>query len=77
MIYVIWILSALIAAAIGAKKGEGILGFIIGIIFGPLGVIFALLSKGNRVKCPACKELINKDASRCPKCTSIVTENST
>lgn len=65
---IIWLLCGLIAAAIGAKKGEGCLGFFIGILFGPFGILFALLSAGNRIKCPYCHESMNKKATVCPHC---------
>jgi hypothetical protein len=63
-----WLLCGLIAGAIGKRKGEGFLSFIIGIIFGPFGILFALISKGNRINCPYCKELVHKDAVRCSHC---------
>jgi len=63
-----WLLCGLIAGAIGKRKGEGFLSFIIGIIFGPFGILFALISKGNRINCPYCKELVHKDAIRCSHC---------
>lgn len=66
--FVIWILCGLIAAVIGEKKGEGCAAFFIGFLFGPFGILFALLSKGNRRTCPHCKELIHKDANVCPHC---------
>ena len=72
-IALIWLVCAAISASIGAKKGEGISGFFIGLFFGPLGILIALFSKGNRIACGSCKELINKDASKCPKCTAQVT----
>jgi hypothetical protein len=53
---------------IGARKGEGCLAFIGGIVFGPFGILFALTSKGNRVACPHCRELMHKDATICPHC---------
>ena len=65
---VIWVICAIIAAAIGGKKGEAGSGFLIGLVFGPIGVLFALLSTGNRKPCPFCKEQINKKAEICPHC---------
>lgn len=65
---VIWLACGLISAMIGSKKGAGCSGFIIGIILGPLGIVAALISKGNRKTCPFCKELIHKDAVVCPHC---------
>jgi len=53
---------------IGARKGEGCAGLILGIPFGPFAILFALFSKGNRKTCPYCKEWVHKDASVCPRC---------
>ncbi len=65
---VFWLLCGVVSAMIGEKKGEGCLGFFFGLLLGPIGIVIALLSKGNRKVCPFCKELINRDATVCPKC---------
>jgi hypothetical protein len=57
-----------IGSAIGSQKGEAVMGFVLGFLFGPLGWIIALVSKGNRIKCPSCRELIDPNALVCPKC---------
>jgi len=62
------VVCGLIAAAIGQRKGEGCGAFIVGVFLGPLGILAALFSKGNRKTCPFCKELIHKDAVVCPRC---------
>jgi len=53
---------------IGSKKGEGLLGFIVGFLLGPIGLLMTILSKGNRETCSFCKESIHKDATVCPHC---------
>ena len=69
MIYLLlWLVCGSIAAAIAQKKGEGVLGFVVGLIFGPIGIIAAIFSKGKLKECPYCKERINKKAIRCPHC---------
>ena len=65
-----WFTCAIIAALIGSSKGETILGFIVGAIFGPLGIIFALISSGNRVPCEFCRSKVDPKASICPMCRS-------
>jgi DNA-directed RNA polymerase subunit RPC12/RpoP len=67
-----WLACGLVAAAIGSRKGEGCLGFVCGLLLGPLGVVVAVLSKGNRVECPYCYEQINRKARICPFCRSAV-----
>jgi len=64
----IWLICGVIAAAIASKKGEGCAGFILGLLLGPFGILFAILSSGNRKPCPFCKEMIHKDATVCPRC---------
>ena len=58
---------------IGARKGAGFSGFVIGILLGPIGVIIILLSKGNQKKCPFCVELVNEKAVVCPHCQRDIT----
>jgi len=53
---------------IGSKKGEGVSAFLLGLLFGPFGILLALFSKGNRITCPHCRELVHKDATVCPNC---------
>ena len=64
----IWLVCIGIATAIGSSKGEAGTGFIAGLIFGPLGVLFAQLSSGYRRPCPHSKEKIMKDAAICTHC---------
>lgn len=69
MIFVLfWFICAMLAGAIGGKKGEGGIGFLVGLFFGPFGVLFAILSSGKLIKCRFCKERIDKEASICPHC---------
>lgn len=61
-------MCAVTAAMIGAGKGEGGGAFLAGFLFGPFGILWALLSKGNRRACPSCMKLLHKDALICPHC---------
>jgi hypothetical protein len=72
---IIWIVCGIIAGMIGAQKGEGCISFIVGVLLGPIGIITAILSKGNRVKCPYCQKLIDKKAIKCPYCHSDLMDN--
>ncbi len=67
-ILLLWFACGLVAAAIGAKKGEGCLALIAGLIFGPLGILATVFSKGNRKECPFCRERVHRAASVCPHC---------
>jgi len=63
-----WFLCGLVSAMIGSNKGEGCAAFIIGVLLGPFGILIAIFSPGNRIKCPFCKELMHEDATTCPHC---------
>jgi len=64
----LWLLCGIVAAIIGAQKGEGCVAFIVGILLGPFGVLLALLSPGNQKSCPYCRKMIHEDATICPYC---------
>jgi len=64
------ILCAVAAGAIGARKGEPIMAAVLGLFLGPLGILFALLSKGNRIACPFCREMVDPAATVCKACRS-------
>lgn len=66
----VWVLSAFIGAAAGGRNNAAGTGFLLGIVLGPVGAIAAFGLRGNRRKCPFCKELVVKSAAKCPKCQS-------
>lgn len=66
----IWFLFAAGGAAIGVPKDRGLLGFFLGLLFGPFGLLFICLIPGNRRTCPACKMRVHPEASICPHCRS-------
>jgi len=65
----IWLLCAVIAAIIGAKKGLGCASFAVGLLFGPFGILIAHMSKGHLKTCPHCREQVHWEATACPRCT--------
>jgi DNA-directed RNA polymerase subunit RPC12/RpoP len=72
---VMWIvLFGALGAVIGERKGIGGQGFAVGVLLGPLGVLFVLAASGNRVRCPACRELVDPAASVCPHCQHQIAE---
>lgn len=64
----IWVVSIVAGTMIGAKKGEGIISFILCCLFGPLWLIVVIASTGNKIKCIYCQEYIDKKAIICPHC---------
>jgi hypothetical protein len=78
---VFWIICGGIAAMIASSKGGNRgLGFIVGLILGPIGIIIALfmgneagrvaaqVSSGKAKKCPMCAEAVMVDAVICKHC---------
>jgi hypothetical protein len=65
---ILWILCGVVAAMIGAKKGVARAEFYAGLFLGPIGILIAIFSKGDRKSCSYCKEWIHKDATVCPHC---------
>lgn len=63
-----WALFALAALMAGARNGEWLGGLMLGIFLGPFGLLLALLSQGNRVRCKMCRELVRAGAWMCPHC---------
>lgn len=72
-----WILcgigAGIIAANRGARGAEGCIWFILGIFFGPFGLIFAFAANTGR-RCPFCRKHIDPQAVKCPYCQSLLPE---
>jgi len=65
---IIWLVCGIAAAIIGSQKGEGCAAFFFAFLLGPLGLLLAIFSSGNRKPCPYFKEKIHRDAVVCPRC---------
>jgi hypothetical protein len=78
---VFWLLCGGVAAAIASSKGGSAgLGFVIGALLGPFGIIIAFflgseqqraerdLAGGTFRKCPRCAELVKPEALVCRYC---------
>lgn len=77
-----WILFGIATAMVAANKGRNPGGwFLVGALFGPFGLIIALVAKkdtaalerdalasGEMRKCPSCAELVRAEAARCRFC---------
>ena len=68
LVIFLWLCCALFSAMIGASKGALFPGLIVGLLFGPLGVIISLLSRSGNKRCPYCKEFMHDEATTCPHC---------
>ena len=66
-LFVSWILWAAAGYKAGDARNAPVSGFILGLLFGPVGVVVALLDD-HRPRCAACRERIQRQASLCPHC---------
>ena len=53
----VWVLSIIAATVIGARKGEMLGAFVIGVLLGPIGVIVVWASSGRRKAEPTQKDV--------------------
>lgn len=78
MIMFLWLLCGLWAGSINKGKGHPYAtGFILGILFGPIGVIIAAISGKVELRtatCPYCRERIMPGAFICEHCHSKLKE---
>ena len=70
-VFVNLIICAPMAFGLAARKDAGFTGFMLGLFFGPLGIIAATLLD-DRQRCPHCGDPVNRDFATCPSCRGAV-----
>jgi hypothetical protein len=72
-----WLLSAVVARSFASDRGRATAGFFLGLLYGPLGVVMALLLPSatdgdvrRSGSCPFCYEPVHVKATICPHCRS-------
>lgn len=67
----LWLMLSFVPAGLAGRKGYSVvIYFILSMIFSPLiGFLVILFAEDRtRTPCPFCRERINPEATRCPKC---------
>lgn len=73
---IVAILCALVGGALASRREAFHQGMVLGLVFGPFGLIAALLVEG-REGCPACHEAVSGGAFLCPHCrTALIWDSS-
>ena len=66
------LLCGVVGALLGGSKGQAGLGFVLGALLGPLGIIIVLVIDGDRKTCPSCMSKVHKNAKVCSHCGSTI-----
>jgi hypothetical protein len=79
-VIIFWVICGFVGAAISQNRGAGAgIGFVLGLFFGPIGILIACFVGGNNnsgsgtdmnfyKNCEYCAELIRPDAKLCKHC---------
>ena len=71
--WVAWVGCILIATYLGTQKSIPLLGFVNGLVLGPIGVLIVMIQDNkNRISCPSCAESVMKEAKICPHCRQTI-----
>lgn len=68
----LWVLFALVGAAIGKTKGRALVGAAWGIFLGPIGWLVIAIAPDVRALCPECGGEIVPGARRCKNCGCVL-----
>lgn len=63
----VWGACAVVSALVMGRNNQAVVGFLAGAVFGPLGLLFALLSGSGR-KCNHCQSSAHPQADVCAHC---------
>ena len=69
MLVGLWMVFPLLGAWGGRRRGRTTEGFLLGCLLGPLGCLLVpFLSERGGGRCPACREVVQREATICPHC---------
>lgn len=65
----VWVVSVILATMVGNRVDQPVGGFLVGLVFGPLGVLIVALYAHVRTRsCPSCGKVVRTDINVCPFC---------
>lgn len=73
-VLIFWVVCGIAGAVIGSTKDQVVIGFLAGVLLGPIGVLIVILFAGRGKRCPHCAELIKPNAAVCKHCRRSVRE---
>ncbi len=65
---VLWLVGIIVSMLISIPRGNAVIGFIVGLLLGPLGILVVLFISDRRPRCMHCKQLVEADDVICPHC---------
>ncbi|MFI2810165.1 hypothetical protein [Microbulbifer sp. JSM ZJ756] len=69
LVLLLWAVCVLLSTHIGMRRGFPVMGFLNGLVLGPLGLLNVITTGDqSRRPCPHCAEDIKKQASLCCHC---------
>jgi hypothetical protein len=66
------LIGGLVGLLIGQLKNQPAVGFGLGLLLGPIGWLIMAVMPNAGPRCPACKSVVNKGATRCVNCGSSI-----
>ena len=76
VILIIWIVCGVASALVASNRGSsGLLWFVLGVLFGPFGLLFSFTA-GPRTVCRDCRKPVDSEATKCPHCGRIFDSSS-
>ena len=63
-----WLFWCVVSTIVGQQRGRATLGFLMGFLLGPIGLLVVAMATDARRKCQACKGPVPNDASVCMHC---------
>ena len=67
-LFILWIVGFIVAMAISVPRGNAIIGFLLGLLLGPIAILVVLFIPDSRPRCMHCHRVVERDDIICPYC---------